>query len=333
MRKELRQLLLIPLLVFLLPVGGMLLVLHRPEELKPGAALAIDEAVQHLRDEALMGPGKDWEALRRAAHASLERAPSMAGLDQALAALVQALGDPHTSYWPPDLARRATQGLPARPNDANPAPSLVHEGWPMLQVGAMMHIDSPRSRAAALALRKSTLAAMAASPCGLILDLRDNQGGNMYPMLMGLAPLFGRRPHEAMMSFQTRKGPGPAVTMQTISANLGDDWPADAGLKYALYEGRVAVLIGPRTASSGEMVVIASLGQRGWRSFGQATAGYTTGNVPVPLSNGGLLALTTARVLTSTGMVVQGPLTPDSPTEGDALPAASRWLESGCRRP
>lgn len=332
MSKEMRPLLLIPLLVFVLPVLGLWMALGKPEPLPPGAERALDEAVQHLRDEALLTPAVDWEALRLAAHERLKQAPSQGRLDVELAGLVQALGDPHTGYQPPAMAAKIS-AAPARAGfQAEPAP--VREGlqgaWPVLALDGFMPIDAERSRQAAQAIRAATMAAMARSPCGLMLDLRENRGGNMYPMLMGVAPLLEPTPQQPLLSFQSRGQALQQLTMEGVNEVLGKTWPPGSGLDYRPYAGRVAVLLGPQTASSGEMVAIAAQGEGRWRSFGLATAGYTTGNVVVPLSNGGLLALTTSRVLTRQGAPVLGALHPDVRVEDDAGQTAGRWLAQGC---
>lgn len=335
MSKETRQLLLVPLLVFLLPVLGLWMVLGKAEPLPPGAERALDEAVQHLRDEALLTPTVDWEALQVRAHERLRLAPSRGQLDVELAGLVQALGDPHTSYWPPAMAAKisaAPSGAGSR-DEAAPVRDGQQGRWPVLALDGFMHIDAERSRLAAQAIRSATRAAMARSPCGLMLDLRGNHGGNMYPMLMGVAPLLEPTPQQPLLSFQSRGQPLQALTLEGVNEVLGKTWPQGSGLDYRPYAGRVAVLLGPGTASSGEMVAIAAQGEDRWRSFGQATAGYTTGNVVVPLSNGGLLALTTSRVLTRRGLPVQGALQPDVSVEDDASLSAARWLAQACPEP
>jgi len=141
MHKEWRQLLLVVLGVFLVPVViamGMVLVSRRAEPLGPGAEQAIDQAVQQLRDEALLTPATDWEALRQAAHRRLREAPSAARLDAELAGLVQALGDPHTSYQPPATARQIMAGdsSAAPVPDSAPVSAGQHGPWPVLALDA-----------------------------------------------------------------------------------------------------------------------------------------------------------------------------------------------------
>ena len=202
---------------------GMVLVSRRAEPLGPGAEQAIDQAVQQLRDEALLTPATDWEALRQAAHRRLREAPSAARLDAELAGLVQALGDPHTSYQPPATARQIMAGgsSAAPVPDSAPVSAGQHGPWPVLALDAFGPIDTERSRKAALAIRVKVTEAMARSPCGLMLDLRANRGGNMYPMLMGAAPLLEPSPQQALLGFRSRRGPDQSITLEDVSALMG----------------------------------------------------------------------------------------------------------------
>jgi C-terminal processing protease CtpA/Prc len=98
-----------------------------------------------------------------------------------------------------------------------------------------------------------------------------------------------------------------------------------------------AVLIGGRTASSGEAVAIVFHGRDGVRFFGYPTAGLTTSNEPVHLSDGAMLALTMSVFADRTGTPFgQGvAVTPDE-TSGeyrtalgdDVIADAEAWLWS-----
>jgi hypothetical protein len=48
-------------------------------------------------------------------------------------------------------------------------------------------------------------------------------------------------------------------------------------------------------------------------TFGNATAGYTTGNVPLPLEDGARLNLAVTRMMDRNGVVYGGPIEPDMP--------------------
>ena len=151
-----------------------------------------------------------------------------------------------------------------------------------------------------------------------IVDLRGHAGGNMWPGLRGLAPLLGRGSPGAFVTASGRQ-PWPA----TPSATRGALWSADAPM---------AVLLGPRTASSGEMIAISLVGRPATRSFGQPTAGLSTANSSYPLSDGALLAVTSSYVEDRLGHRYDGRMIPDETVALDgAEQAALAWLATqGC---
>jgi C-terminal processing protease CtpA/Prc len=105
----------------------------------------------------------------------------------------------------------------------------------------------------------------------------------------------------------------------------------------------VAVLQGPATASSAEVLVVALRGRAKTRSFGAPTRGLSAGNRIFPLPDGASLVLTVAATSDLAGRVYAGPIAPDEVVAGagerraapaDAvLDAAVAWLTAGdsCR--
>lgn len=170
------------------------------------------------------------------------------------------------------------------------------------------------------------------SRCGWIVDLRDNTGGNMRPMLLGVAPLLRVTPSadENVGSFAAADGPS-LWQLTSSSVRLGDRVRIDLGGPCYLLKhpgAPVAVLTGPRTASSGEATVLSFRGRPQTRSFGQPTSGLSTANVMRPLADGSALLLTTSvmrdRDDRGDGLKIE----PDQRVEGDAatVAAAQAWL-------
>jgi C-terminal processing protease CtpA/Prc len=102
----------------------------------------------------------------------------------------------------------------------------------------------------------------------------------------------------------------------------------------------VAVLTGPGTASSAEVLVVAFRGREGARTFGAPTSGVSAGNRIFSLADGASLVLTVAATSDRFGRVHAGPIDPDDvvPRGGAAEPdaaleAALAWLRTvaGCR--
>jgi C-terminal processing protease CtpA/Prc len=168
--------------------------------------------------------------------------------------------------------------------------------------------------------------------CGWIVDLRQNSGGNVFAMLAGVGPILG----------EGDAGGGMAVDESEVMRTYDSGRSGRATISGEAYEllnpsPPVAILIGPNTASSGEAVALAFIGRPNTKTFGQKTAGYTTGNVPIPLSDGALLNLAVTTMMDRNRNVYKGPITPDvtvtSESDGGfetdlVVAAAAEWLKT-----
>jgi len=125
--------------------------------------------------------------------------------------------------------------------------------------------------------------------------LRSDTGGNMWPMLAGLKPFLGSKGLGTFVSPTGSSRPGVA------GHGVGVDPPAALA---ALETAWIAVLTGPRTASSGEAVTIAFRGRPRTRSFGLPTAGLSTSRIRTT-SGGPYLVCTAA--------FIREPFTPSLP--------------------
>jgi C-terminal processing protease CtpA/Prc len=100
-----------------------------------------------------------------------------------------------------------------------------------------------------------------------------------------------------------------------------------------------AVLLGPSTASSAEVLAVALRGRPATRSFGTPTRGLIAGNRTFTLADGASLVLTVAATTDRAGHVYAEPIVPDELVGGaeseadETLAAAVTWLAAGesCR--
>ncbi len=170
---------------------------------------------------------------------------------------------------------------------------------------------------------------------GWIVDLRSNNGGNMWPMIAGLGPLIGN-------------GTLGYFVVPSLKAKAEDAWFYKDGVSgnstsrsavvkpyYELKkpDQKIAVLVSPRTASSGEMTALTFTGKPNTRLFGQATGGYTTGNRNYKLSTGQVLVLASTLVADRTHKRYFGKIIPDvvvEPSQNDELilKAAMEWINA-----
>jgi hypothetical protein len=185
------------------------------------------------------------------------------------------------------------------------------------------------------------------APCGWIVDVRSNEGSNMYPMIAGIGSLTGEAvlglfvdPDSAKLGWFYSGGTSGVVDARgavTVVHRL-----SNTGYTLRSPASPIAVLAGPGTASSGEAVLISFRGRANTRSFGERTGGVSTATVQYSLSDGATLLLTTSTMADRQGHVYGGSLDVDEPVAGASRvassddPAAVRavaWLrsQSSCR--
>ncbi|MES2304865.1 MAG: S41 family peptidase [Gemmatimonadota bacterium] len=206
------------------------------------------------------------------------------------------------------------------------------------------YLHVPQRGGAAVALADSLHSAIAtlssSGVCGWIVDLRDNGGGNMWPMLAGIGPLlgdslvgsFGTANEASFWYYQHgvsglwRHG-GQLDTLSKITVSLtqlSERYPP------------LAVLLDSGTGSSGEAIAIAFSGRPNTRSFGSATAGFATVNRGAKLADGANMVVTTGHNTDRTGKRFLDQVVPDvsipSPPSGWPTPrdrvarTAAAWL-------
>ncbi|WP_160409443.1 S41 family peptidase [Massilia cellulosiltytica] len=89
--------------------------------------------------------------------------------------------------------------------------------------------------------------------------------------------------------------------------------------------GPLAVLVGAKTASAGEMLLVALMGEERVRTFGQASYGMSTANKVYWLPDGAMLLLTEMRYALADGPVFRGGIAPMQPApKGEPVEASLR---------
>jgi carboxyl-terminal processing protease len=173
---------------------------------------------------------------------------------------------------------------------------------------------------------------------GWVVDLRENGGGNCWPMLAGIAPILGEGKCGDFVNIAGGRYPwgiqnGSSLYNENVVSSV-------SGTPYTLQKPNppVAVLLGPITASSGEIVAAAFIGRSATRSFGAKTSGFSTSNESRLLDDGACFALTTLDIADRTGRTYGGPLEPDEivadgwnllePEKDACVQRAIAWLKS-----
>ena len=270
---------------------------------------SVEKAIEFARAQSLNAAGVDWQKLEEDA----QRVVSLDGEDAAIRFVVRALGDNHSFY-------RA----PARPLHDVLAP---YEGFPRVRIhGWSGPLEAQRH--STQSLRSSMDGLGGSGSCGVILDLAANSGGNLWPMLIGAAPLLSdgllgrfREANGRSMAIEKRDG---AIFYDGARHFLNPASPSPASApRY------VALVVGPRTSSSGEILAILFRGQEGVRIFGEETSGQSTATATIALPNGGSLSVASSVTVDRNGTAFAARLSPDVRTS-EPLREAASWLRSVC---
>ena len=153
---------------------------------------------------------------------------------------------------------------------------------------------------------------------GVVIDLRGNTGGNMYPMIAAVHRFL---PDDGeTLRFRTRKHTQWVPLSYAVRV---------AGVpQQSRIQCPVAILTDSLTASSGEATLICFRGLEYVRVFGNPTAGYASANQPFPLPGGDRLVLTTGCDVARTGEVFcDDPIEPDVLTD-TPMEDALEWIDN-----
>ena len=314
-------------------------------ELTPEATARqyLDVALNAMQDSSYYRLRIDWTAVRAAAHAQAAGATTYAATYPAIRTALAALGDRHGALQPPPASGASADRASVA---AHPADSLDGEvlggryGYLRIPTFRTSSYDVQLSTAFADTLQGLVRAVDNSAPCGWVVDLRHNLGGDMYAMLTGVGPVLGAASpvgsfidsKSAIINWWYNDG------ATGLADSFGNTYPYErvSGAAYVLraQSPPVAVLTDSLTANSGEAVVVAFRGRPSARSFGAATFGVPTALRGVKLADGATLVFTTLLFRDRTGRSYDAPIAPDEPvaqsgapaTDDATVAAATAWL-------
>ena len=158
----------------------------------------------------------------------------------------------------------------------------------------------------------------------LVIDLSENTGGNMYPWLAALSPLYDT---ECVGYFEYKyKDTKDKWLISKDGVYCGNKkWFEKINSDKFSFE-KIAILLSPQTSSSCEAIAMSFIGQNNVKTFGQKTAGFTTGNEDYDM--GGItIWLSTCMMEDREQRNYPNGIKPDSVTK-DSLKESIKWLDS-----
>lgn len=303
----------------------------------------LDRALDLMQERSVRRDSVDWAAIRSEARVTAHGALRFSDTYRAISGALRRIGDGHSFLMNPVAADMMSTRSAAEAAPDYGTGELLAGGIGYLVIPTVSGGSPKALTALAMSLQQS-IARMDRSGegvCGWIVDLRENRGGNMWPMVAGIGPVLGEGEAGA---FVDADGEARRWGYSSGASWLEGEAVVTVTEPYTLSrpDPPVAVLTGPDTGSSGEAVVTAFRGRPHTRSFGQATRGLSTSNSTIRLDDGALLILTTAVFTDRTGRRYGGPIPPDEqlPSGDDdggvaqdvVVQRALQWLrwQDGC---
>lgn len=168
-----------------------------------------------------------------------------------------------------------------------------------------------------------------AQACSLVVDLSEQSGGNAWPPLVAMYPLFGDANKAMWVDRDGNRAPFVnRAGLEGMNRRFGDGRTNPLS---RFSSGPLAVVAGQRTSSAGEMLLIALLGEARVQTFGSTSSGMTTANSTYSLPDGSTLVLTQSRYALGDGPIFRGGVEPMHPIElGENLTSgvssAAKWV-------
>jgi C-terminal processing protease CtpA/Prc len=212
------------------------------------------------------------------------------------------------------------------PSDLSPVPTPDNVGY--IKINSFSGNDQSESLAFAENIQNEIRVQDSENISGWIVDLRNNPGGNMWPMLAGLGPVLG----EGIAGyFIDPDNESTAWSYANGAAISGQNTKANVTSAYTLLnsDSKVAVLLNRAVISSGEAIAISFIGRSNTETFGEATCGLSTANSGFSLSDGSTLFLTTAFMADRNQNVYGESILPDNVvSDGELIQAAIDYINN-----
>ena len=218
---------------------------------------------------------------------------------------LRSVGDKHSVFITQSNINSYTS---KNPEPKQPESQYLGSGIGLIRVPRCMTFDNIKDRDFANSIRYQIKKIDTENEIiGWVIDLRNNGGGNMWPMIAGLNSLMEDGIVGYFAGTTTRK----EQKWKTENGKIINSRELIDTYKVKKINNKIAVLINSMTGSSGEMTAIAFIGLPNVKLFGQPSAGYTTANSTLYLSDGTQLYLATSFVADRTHKIYPDKIIPD----------------------
>jgi Periplasmic protease len=297
----------------------------------------IDRALYWAKNNYRFADSVNWKVIERQVLFMAHDARNEDDYYPSIRALVSGVKDPHGHVLTAEQVKQGKEENVTNPEykPILPYAEMLENGYAYLHV-PRCHTDHPKLRkeyAEALLKQIRTLDSMYTLK-GWLVDLRDNNGGFCDPMMAALSPVYG----PGFMCGTLHLSKAEKGLRDSFSITADGTYPFFTIVPYWPKRNLpIAVLSGPGTGSSGEIILIGFKGHPRAKVFGESSAGVPTGPAPYLLPDGGYFALSESERFDRAGVSYGSRINPDvivlNPNNDRELAtdpviaAAKKWLD------
>lgn len=248
----------------------------------------LDTTIAIMQKKALYADKVNWTKLQNELKAQTAAVATVKEAGFAFTRLFDELKDAHGAFFYKDAVFRSSGKIKnvdkineVTNKELQRGPKLVATMLPNDVAYVRIPFVSAQDTAGVVAfanrLNDSIVHLLQRKPKGLIIDLRLNQGGNMYPMIAGLRSLYSEGIMSESYTYEHKDKNMTQVFFRNDS--LICDYYKIKLVNYRNYSRtKVAVLIGPSTASAGECTAASLTYRKPTVLIGEESMGLTNGN-------------------------------------------------------
>jgi len=282
----------------------------------------IEEVVLLLKTNSVNKNKIDWNAFQKEIVQFAQGSQSVEDTYPAISFAIKKLGDNH-SYFAPAVGTED-------PDNEKPLPVLTDEMVPE-DIGYIRFPfcigNEEQTQQYINSITEKFAAQNTKNRKGWIVDLRNNFGGNMWPMLAAAGPLLNNGVQGYFITADNKSSQWKYKDGKALCDTI---MLAQNHRVISLYtkNPKIAVLIDNRTASSGEAMAVVFKGLPNVRFFGEKTYGVSTGCDSFTLSDGSRINLATSVFADRNKTKYGESIMPDLSCSSEAaLSKAMEWMQ------
>lgn len=281
----------------------------------------IDTCITIMKENAVNSNKVNWNQLQKNALTKAIGINDAYKLGPVMRYLYQFVNDFHGSFFYKDSTFKWQRNKPAVSDSimnewkkgVSTKSTILENNVGYLRVPYMSYNGKEDADKNAQKLNDSLCSLLEKNVKGIVLDLRLNGGGAMYPMMLGLQQLLGTG---KIGSFVSKKRESWYINNNNFLLDTVILTSISPKCSIKAESLPLVLLIGSNTGSSGEFLVMAFKGRKNSVLLGTETAGYITAVGGFPVNEAAYIYLSTGYGMDRHGQVYKEAIRPDISIDG-----------------